>query len=633
MLSEDEKDQIREVMDALKSGVEGFSSRRPQLEMIATVATTLAACRIDDEAPRDGRNIAMIEAGTGTGKSFGALVPAIVLAKSRRRRLVVSSSTVALQHQYAEKDAPALQGVSPVEFTFAVAKGRRRYACTTKLLGEAGDAGQHEIEMDDDASAAPETAAVRRRRTIVIQLAEDFETGRWNGDRDELPVPVTDDVWRDLSTDRQGCAVNRCPEFARCPFYEAKQRVRAADVVIANHDLVLAALAMESSSVLPPASETIYVFDEAHTLAAKAIEHLSAKHALRGPGVAARYVGRRSGRRPRLQSRRRAAAQRSRQRRPAHGGVGGTQSQDHRSARLRREAGAALQGRCAAGVDARRRGRHPTPCSVPAGDARGGARSAARARRIRGFDGHARSLRRWLPCRQARQPAGYVGAAAARGHDVDDAPVARWIERQAGAAGDDVHICAAPISGSDELRRVLWNRTSAAVLMSGTLTSSGTFDLFVRQTGLVGYPSLNLLRVDSPFDYRANAKLVIPAMRTSPTEPAAHTNEVIARMPELINTRGTLVLFASGKQMRDVYGSLDERLRRITLVQGTMPKMEMLVRHRAAIDRGESSVLFGLQSLAEGVDLPRDYCSHVICVKPPESSARDSGRNQQDSVM
>jgi len=64
-----------------------------------------------------------------------------------------------------------------------------------------------------------------------------------------------------------------------------------------------------------------------------------------------------------------------------------------------------------------------------------------------------------------------------------------------------------------------------------------------------------------------------------------------------------------------------------------MPKMEMLSRHRAAIDSGERSVLFGLQSFSEGVDLPREYCTHVVCAKLPESSARDSGRNQQDSVM
>jgi ATP-dependent DNA helicase DinG len=79
------------------------------------------------------------------------------------------------------------------------------------------------------------------------------------------------------------------------------------------------------------------------------------------------------------------------------------------------------------------------------------------------------------------------------------------------------------------------------------------------------------------------------------------------------------VLFASGKQMREVYALLPEDLRRCTLMQGTMPKMEMLSRHRAAIDSGERSVLFGLQSFSEGVDLPREYCTHVVCAKLPFS--------------
>jgi ATP-dependent DNA helicase DinG len=82
---------------------------------------------------------------------------------------------------------------------------------------------------------------------------------------------------------------------------------------------------------------------------------------------------------------------------------------------------------------------------------------------------------------------------------------------------------------------------------------------------------------------------------------------------------GTLVLFASARQMLAVHGGLDEPLRRITLVQGSMPKMQMLARHRDAIDRGECSVLFGLQSLAEGVDLPGEYCSHVVWAKLPFS--------------
>ncbi|MFX7559763.1 ATP-dependent DNA helicase DinG, partial [Acinetobacter baumannii] len=90
----------------------------------------------------------------------------------------------------------------------------------------------------------------------------------------------------------------------------------------------------------------------------------------------------------------------------------------------------------------------------------------------------------------------------------------RWVELREGE-GDSIEylVCAAPISGSERLRKLLWNRASAAVVMSATLTSCGTFDLFLRQSGMAAFKDLKLLRVDSPFDYRRNARLVIPAMR------------------------------------------------------------------------------------------------------------------------
>jgi ATP-dependent DNA helicase DinG len=90
-------------------------------------------------------------------------------------------------------------------------------------------------------------------------------------------------------------------------------------------------------------------------------------------------------------------------------------------------------------------------------------------------------------------------------------------------------------------------------------------------------------------------------------------------MPQLVHSQGTLVLFTSARQMKAVHAGLPEPLRRITLMQGSMPKMEMLARHRAAVDRGDRSVLFGLQSMAEGVDLPRAYCTHVVWSKLPFS--------------
>ena len=281
MVREEEKHLIRQCVDALREGIPGFKSRRPQMEMIAAVANTLSRCRAEDEQAGNGDHLAIVEAGTGTGKSFGALVPALVMAKSRQKRLVVSSSTVALQHQYAEKDAPSLQRLVPIPFTFAVAKGRRRYACTAKLQAEGKLAGQGGLDLAGERGPGGAEDAPRRV-AVMRELLASFDAGRWSGDRDELPLPVVDEVWDRVTTDRQGCAGSKCPEFARCPFQAARQRVKEADLVIANHDLVLSAIDMDGASVLPPPQETIYVFDEAHSLAAKAVEHFSARHALRG---------------------------------------------------------------------------------------------------------------------------------------------------------------------------------------------------------------------------------------------------------------------------------------------------------------------------------------------------------------
>ena len=635
MLTDTDKDLVRQCMNALRDGIAGFRTRRPQLEMVAAVANTLACCRQEPDEGGGGRgeHIAVIEAGTGTGKSFGALVPALVMARTLGKRLVVSSSTVALQHQYAEKDAPMLQALLPLDFSFAVAKGRRRYACTARLMAAGTAAGQKDLLPDEardehsglqgkfhSASLAATESALRRQRRIVVGLAESFEAGRWNGDRDELAIPVADELWADLTTDRQGCSGNRCPDFARCPFHAARQRAKEADLVIANHDLVLSALDMEAGSVLPPASETFYVFDEAHSLSAKVVEHFAARHALRG---AREWV------------------------------QGATDAVRDAVLALRLDDGllrdARDQARCideALGelyrlIHATRafevkRARRFRSGELPEWVLRHGGvlhSSASELQKTFAVLREAVLQRAPIEGSLATQVLSALGFFAAKldnlvetwrlvlAEDVEgEAPVARWIELHDGtASSSDYLVCASPISGSDKLRHLLWNRASGVILMSATLTSCGTFDLFLQQSGLSAYAGVQFLRVESPFDYRSNARLVIPAMRTDPGDARRHTDEVVERMPGLVQTLGTLVLFASGKQMREVYALLPEDLRRCTLMQGTMPKMEMLSRHRAAIDSGERSVLFGLQSFSEGVDLPREYCTHVVCAKLPFS--------------
>ena len=130
-------------------------------------------------------------------------------------------------------------------------------------------------------------------------------------------------------------------------------------------------------------------------------------------------------------------------------------------------------------------------------------------------------------------------------------------------------------------------------------------------------PEAQFLRVGSPFDYAARAQLVVPRMASDPKDAAAHTAELVALLPGLAHTRGTLMLFASGRQMRAVFAGLPSELQQVTTMQGSLPKMEIVARHKAAIDGGKKSVIFGLASFAEGVDLPGEYCTHVIIAKIP----------------
>lgn len=618
MVSEFERETMRQCMRALRDGLNGFQTRRAQLQMIAAVAHALGSCRQDDEHAMTGQNIAVCQCGTGTGKSIAASVPALVMAKSRGKRLVISSSTIALQHQYSERDIPALQRVLPLDFTFAVAKGRRRYACTAKLFAALDDLRQQSLGLGESDEPVPgpgveQTAPLRD----LVRLAEAFEAGGWSGDRDELSMPVRDDLWETITTDRQGCSGNRCPQFATCPFYVARQRLKEVDLLIANHALVLACLQMEGRGVLPEAADTLYVFDEGHSLVTKVVEQFAARHALRGGvewlhglGDCLRDI------------------------------VLGLQLDQalYRDARATsKDLAGDLDELCRAldrtGAFDEKATRRFKNGVIPDWTRTPGHNILARGLQLQETTA---IVREQMFEKASAEPSlvtrlvSELGFFASKLENLvdtwtlmltDDAeqgtPNARWIERTGEQGAHDYLVCASPISGADKLRRLLWSRASAAVVTSATLTSCDSFAPYLKQAGLSVYPQVRTLKVDSPFDFQRNAKLVVPWMKSDPTDANAHTEEILDLLPGLITTRGTLVLFASGKQMREVYGRLAGRLRSITLMQGTLPKMEMIARHKAAIDRGESSILFGLSSLAEGVDLPGEYCTALVIAKVP----------------
>ena len=193
-----------------------------------------------------------------------------------------------------------------------------------------------------------------------------------------------------------------------------------------------------------------------------------------------------------------------------------------------------------------------------------------------------------------------------------DVPIARWVR----SVGSEVFVSATPVAVDDFLGTQFWTEDARVVMTSATLSAAGQFDLLKRDLGLPEDAVSTCF--PSPFDYANNAQLRIPLMRSSATEPGAHTDEIAGLIPELLSQSNTaLVLSTSWRQLEAVVDGLPAALRDYCWIQGELSKSEMLRRHRDAVDQGDASYIIGLSSFAEGIDLPGPYCEHVILCKLP----------------
>lgn len=598
MLTRQEKTLIRRGLNGLAQQLPTYRERREQLRMIGTIVKAIAA-GCDAQAPA-GANIAVVEAPTGTGKSFGISLAAIVMGRMRDTRVVVSTSTVALMHQLLAKDLPLLARAVPIQFAAAGAKARSRYVCPAKLAT---------LPVERRA-AVPIDPAARALRRISAQ----FAAGTWDGDRDALDEAVPDALWRTVTNDAFGCAGSHCPSAARCPYMLARKRIDAADVVVTNHAYVAAAIVDGDVGALPPVEESVLIFDEAHALPRYAIGAKTTKVGLRQtlaaidamPDLARRVTdGLRLGSTLASDTADRVVAlqQQIKRLETAAGQSPATDRSCHRipPGALRAELAPALRA------------------ARDAGDALLIALEALRARVVEHSPHETQAALQvlgWLsvPARRVR------ALTQACAMFLDDRPAAseppaRWLEFDRAHA--DMLLCAAPLSAAPTLQQALWSRARAAVATSATLSFDGSFDVFLAETGLRAMRPTRVMSLPSPYRHFDQSTVLVPRMRSDPRDVAAHTAEVAALLPELIHSDGTLVLFASDAQMRAVRDALPVWLREITIMQGEQSKAALLNAHRARIASGQRSVIFGLAAMAEGLDLPRRECEHVIIAKLP----------------
>ena len=639
-----------QAFDGVVQASAGFRSRDGQRRMAEQVADTLAAATLgkadgdEDDGPATPpvRAIAVIQAGTGVGKSLAYCAPAIALALARNTRVVISTATVALQEQLVHKDLPALAKLLPQSFRFALAKGRGRYVCQLKLerltgmAAEAGDDeaaedGEDDLFADDDHGAAARPARpaheVEARLQFYTGIAQTLASGAWDGDRDTLDTPPAAEAWLPMAADAGSCTGKHCPSFNQCVYYERRKMLVGAQVIVVNHDLLLASL---GNRQLPELDNSLLILDEAHHLPATALAQFGCRMDLGRHGWAERLAQRAVRVGVRFEVTEVADV-------PQHAAQMRQALQD--TERLVMD----LYGDALRAPAAGPAGRGPARARLPLGELPEVLQGPLGrvAHHASGFLDALRVIASALRVEMREQPAmarrlstmyAQLGALAPRLEQTldtaqlllreaapDAVPTAKWFTLEQDGDRATLQAHASPLLPGATLRHNLWNKVRGAVLTSATLTSCGRFDFFLRESGLQGDAAATTLEVPSPFDYAAQGRLIAVETRADPRDAAGYVAEMVqALVRDLADVRhGALVLFTSREQLRLAVEALPAALRPRVLLQTAMPRQQLLATHRHRVAEGLPSIIFGMQSFGEGLDLPGKLCESVFIAKLP----------------
>jgi ATP-dependent DNA helicase DinG len=627
LLTDEIKDTIREAYASLMES-KALTPRWGQRQMIAEIANTLARIPLPGEVASGEPAVCVIEAGTGTGKTIAYAVTAIPMAQALGKRLVVATATIALQEQFVNKDLPDIKRHSGLDFSFTLAKGRRRYVCLSKLdrLMAEGQGESDLLPLYPDEMGAPLTAEAV---PVYNAMLDALGRGQWDGDRDNWPDSIPEEVWYGVTTDHSQCSGRRCPNIGQCSFFRARDELQTADIIVTNHDLTLSDLALGGGAILSAPQDSIYVFDEGHHLPDKALTHFSSfcrlhttiswlSDSKKSLAQAAPVLAGLN------------ALQRLLQSLPAEmdEAIASLQQAEQAVAALFEEVD--TEG---ARDDPQLRFEHGVvpPVLLPVA-----ATLTAQFQKVAGglarmesvledaleddFSGLDKAdIETWhinLGGMLGRaEGALALWQAYAEGGEPETPPRARWITLLNSGGQFGFELRCSPILAADILQDCLWSRAAGVIVTSATITALGSFERFILHSGAPREGNYKV--VASPFNY-ANAVFSVPPMDCDPGDAPAHTEALIDQLPRLLNRgEGSLVLFSSRRQMLEVYQGVSGELGELLLMQGDYSKQEILRRHREALDGGSGSVIFGLASFAEGVDLPGDYCRHVVIAKIP----------------
>ena len=537
---------------ALAQVVPGFRARPFQLEMAEAIQKVIK-----------NQEVIVSEAGTGTGKTFAYLVPALLSGG----KVIISTGTKTLQDQLFGRDIPTVRDALKVPVTVALLKGRANYVC------------HHHLERAKLDGRLP-------TRDDVMHLAriESFARISNTGDRADLAeVPENAGVWPLVTSTRDNCLGSQCGHYDQCFVMKARKQALESDVVVVNHHLFFADVMLREESVaeLLPACNTV-IFDEAHQL----------------PETASLFFGQSVSTTQLIDLARDARIEGATSAKdfPALPAAANVLEKAARDLRLAFEDGGARMPATAVKQRKAVSEALAAACDKLTGLAETLHSQAARS------DGLAQCFERADALRG--QLAGWREDA--------DAALVRWVE----VFHQSVQFNATPLSIAEIFRKQVEAQAKAWVFTSATLSVNGDFSHYVNELGIEAAQTASWA---SPFDFEKQSLLYVPQELPDPNTPDYTAAVVAAALPVVEASRGrAFLLFTSLRAMREAHGLLADEFKRRgweypLLVQGEGSRTELLLRFRKL----GNAVLVGSQSFWEGVDVRGEALSVVMIDKLP----------------
>lgn len=611
MLHNTIKSDIKQCYTNLSHQLDNFIPRRAQNYLVAEIAKTLAG-----EYHKKNR-VLIAEAGTGIGKSLAYLIGGIPFALFNNKKLLISTATVALQEQLITKDLPLFNQIFPREFSFILAKGRQRYCCNHKLEASCSTDSELQLGMWEEKPKKSDLDLLKR-------MLKATEQNKWDGDRDSWPTTIPDKVWQQIMADKHSCHAGM-PKHRSCPFAKAREHLDKADVIVANHALLMADIELGGGVILPEPEQTIYVIDEAHHLPRVARDFSSAASSLKGAATWLEKLNQIVSKFAELADYQKANRfQNAIQDNIQH--LVPTLNQianNIDSSKFNKD-----------GVYRFEHGELPAWLEEEAKGCKEASKKTLQSLgKIQDLITERTKENAIIPRlgEQALTEIGFylqrlenlekVWSLMAQPNHKKGAPLARWIEKSPERENDYI-IEVSPLEVGYRLDQLLWSRAAGAILVSATLRALNQFTFFCRQAGISESETegTRFLALASPFDYQNNARLVIPDLKLEP-QAEKFTDLLIEVLPEYLEGEtASLVLFSSYWQMNKVTEALRPLAKKNKwqlLVQGEQSRNETLKKHKENCKNGIPSILFGTGSFSEGLDLPGDLLKNLIITKIP----------------